>query len=137
MERKWIIALVVLCLVTTLLHCLGIGLYSSSSAVSDLKAELERIHGPEYTGKEAEKGTESMEFTVTSKTWFLTNWNLRNTLSLPYEYECQVIFTTQTPENTQITRTITYQAVDPMGAKNQTARAHLDLGSMTETTKNS
>ena len=137
MERKWIIALVVLCLVTTLLHCLGIGLYSSSSAVSDLKAELESIHGPEYTGKEAEKGTESMEFTVTSKTWFLTNWNLRNTLSLPYEYECRVIFTTQTPENTQITRTITYQAVDPMGAKNQTARAHLDLSSMTETTKNS
>ena len=137
MERKWIIALVVLCLVTILLHCLGIGLYSSSSAVSDLKAELERIHGPEYTGKEAEKGTESMEFTVTSKTWFLTNWNLRNTLRLPYEYECQVIFTTQTPENTQITRTITYQAVDPMGAKNQTARAHLDLDSMTETTKNS
>ena len=43
MERKWIIALVVLCLVTILLHFLGIGLYSSSSAVSDLKAELERI----------------------------------------------------------------------------------------------
>ena len=132
MQRKWTSALIVLCAVSAILYWTGIGPYSSSSALSDLTAELESIYGPEYAEKEVDKGTEAMEFTVTPKTWFLTNWNLRNALGLDYQYECRVIFTTRTPENMSIVRIITYQAVDPMGTENISARAHLDLLSMTE-----
>ena len=125
MHRKQICAILLFGLMAvSLLSWMGIGPYASSSAVSDLKAELEGIYGPEYTG------TESMEFVIKPKTWILTNWNLRNALGLDYQYECRVIFTTQTAETTKITKTITYQAVDPMGAENMNVRAHLDIESM-------
>ncbi|MBQ7001385.1 MAG: hypothetical protein IJN67_10135 [Oscillospiraceae bacterium] len=135
MKKNWIIFLLSICLIAAALHWLGIGPYSSSAAVLDLKAELESLHGREYTGKAVENGTESMEFVVEPKTWFLTNWNLRNMLGLDYQYECRVIVTTHTEENTTNIRTITYQASDPMGKESIDARAALDLRSKTETTK--
>jgi len=101
----------------------------------DLKAELEGIYGAEYTGKDVENGTEDMVFVVEPKTWFLTNWNLRNTLAIDYEYECKVIFTTYTDGNTKTVRTVTYQGTDPMGAANMAKRANLDLDSKVEKTE--
>ena len=115
---------------------MGVGYYSSSSAVRDLKAELESIYGTEYTGKNVDNGTEDMVFVVEPKTWFLTNWNLRNALSIDYEYECKVVFTTYVDGSTKSLRTITYQAFDPMDAEKMVERAYLDLDSKIETTEN-
>lgn len=135
MKKRLIALLLILCIAAVILNCLGFGLYSSTSAVSDLKTELANIYGPEYSGKQVERGTEDMVFTVKPKTWFLTNWNLRNTFGMDYEYECQVIITTQTNAGEKIIHTITYQAVDPMGKTDLYARAHLDLRSKTEVTQ--
>lgn len=77
-----------------------------------------------------------MVFVVEPKTWFLTNWNLRNALSIDYDYECKVIFTTYVDGSVESVRTITYQAVDPMGAEKIAERAFLDLDSKAETTEN-
>ena len=136
MKSNLIVLFVVLCMIVTVLCWMGIGSYSSSSAVQDLRAELETIYGSEYTGKDVENGTEDMVFVVEPKTWFLTNWNLRNALSLGYKYECKVIFTTYVDGSAESVRTITYQAVDPMGEEKIAQRAFLDLSSKVETTQN-
>ena len=136
MKRKLFISFIALCLVVAVVCWMGVGYYSSSSAVRDLKAELESIYGTEYTGKDVNNGTEDMEFVVEPKTWFLTNWNLRNALSIDYEYECKVILTTYVDGSEKSVRTITYQASDPMGAEKTAARAFLDLESKVETTEN-
>ena len=125
MKHKWLKMALVLCVAATLLLCLGIGPYSSGAAVSDLKAELESIYGPEYTGKAVEGGTGDMVFEVEGKSWFLTDWNLRNALGLDYKYECRVTFTTHSRELGDSVTTVTYQAVDPMGRENTVIRAHL------------
>ena len=101
----------------------------------DLKAELETIYGTEYTGKEIDNGTEDMVFIVEPKTRFLTNWNLRNALGLDYQYECRVMFTTCIGENTKTIRTITYQAVDPMGKESIDDRAYVNVSSKREMIK--
>ena len=90
----------------------------------------------EYLGKDVENGTEDMVFSVEPKTWFLTNWNLRNALSIDYEYECKVVFTTYVDGTIKSVRTITYQATDPMGAEKTAERAYLDLNSKMEKTEN-
>ena len=77
-----------------------------------------------------------MVFVVEPKTWFLTNWNLRNALSIDYKYECKVIFTTYVDGSAESVRTITYQAIDPMGSEKIAERAFLELGSKVETTEN-
>ena len=136
MKRKLIVSFIVLCLIVAMLCWAGVGSYSSSSAVRDLKTKLEAIYGTEYTGKDIENGTEDMVFVVEPETWFLTNWNLRNALSLDYKYECKVIFTTYVDGSAESVRTITYQAIDPMGAEKIAERAFLDLGSKVETTEN-
>ncbi len=133
MKRRLIVLLIVLCITVTVLNWMGIGSYSSGSAVQDLRAELETIYGTEYTGKDLGNRTEDMEFVVEPKTWFLTNWNLRNTLSIDYKYECKVIFTTFVDGNIESMRTIAYQAFDPMGAEKAAERAFLDLDSKAET----
>ena len=135
MKRKLIVSFIVLCLIVAMLCWVGVGFYSSSSAVRDLKTELEAIYGTEYTGKDIENGTEDMVFVVEPKTWFLTNWNLRNALSLDYKYECKVIFTTCVEGSAESVRTITYQAVDPMGAEKTADKAYLDLGSKVDRTE--
>lgn len=132
MKRKLIVPFVALCMIVTVLCLMGIGSYSSSSAIQDLRAELETIYGTEYIGKTVENGTEDMEFVVEPKTWFLTNWNLRNALNIDYEYECKVIFTTFIDEKTKSVRTVTYRAVDPMGEENTVDRAYLVLDSKVE-----
>ena len=132
MKRKVILSVVVLCLIAAILRWVGVGSYSSSSAVRDLKAELETIYGTEYTGKNVDNGTEDMVFVVEPKSWFFTNWNLRKALSIDYKYECKVVFTTYVDGRAKTVRTITYQAVDPMGAEKTAERAHLDLDSKAE-----
>lgn len=136
MKRKIIALLSVWALIVIALGWAGLGTYSSSSAVQDLKTELESIHGTEYTGKPVENGTENMVFVIEPKTWFLTNWNLRNALSMDYEYECKVVFTTHVDGSIKNVRTIIYQASDPMGAENIGERAHLDLNSKAEISEN-
>ena len=136
MKRKLMVSFAILCLVVAVVCWMGVGYYSSSSAVRDLKAELESIYGTEYTGKDVDIGTEDMVFVVEPKTWFLTNWNLRNALSIDYEYECKVVFTTYVDGSTKSLRTITYQAFDPMDAEKMVERAYLDLDSKIETTEN-
>lgn len=136
MKRKLMVSFAILCLVVAVVCWMGVGYYSSSSAVRDLKAELESIYGTEYTGKDVDNGTEDMVFVVEPKTWFLTNWNLRNALSIDYEYECKVVFTTYVDGSTKSLRTITYQAFDPMDAEKMVERAYLDLDSKIETTEN-
>ena len=136
MKRKLMVSFAILCLVVAVVCWMGVGYYSSSSAVRDLKAELESIYGTEYTGKAVVNGTEDMVFVVEPKTWFLTNWNLRNALSIDYEYECKVVFTTYVDGSTKSLRTITYQAFDPMDAEKMVERAYLDLDSKIETTEN-
>ena len=121
----------ILCLISIVLHCTGIGLYSSGSAMHDLRSELEAIYGLEYTGKIVESGTEDMLFVVEPKTWIFTNWNLRNAIGIDYEYECKVIFTTHTEGNKIDERIITYQAFDPMGWENTDNRAYIDLDTKT------
>lgn len=132
MQRSHIAIILALVLLTALLWWLGIGYYTSSSAVLDLRAELETIHGPEYTGKSTEEGTEDMVFVIKPKSFFLTNWNLRNALGMDYKYECQIIFTTHRSDDTKAVRTIIYQAYDPMGTAKMGSRAGLDLDSKEE-----
>ena len=136
MKRKLIASFVVLCLIVAILCWGGVGFYSSGSAVRDLKTELETIYGTEYAGKALENGTEDMVFVVEPKTWILTDWNLRNALSMDYKYECKVVFTSYIDGRIKSIRTITYQAVDPMGAENGEVRAHLELNSISEKTEN-
>ena len=135
MKRKLIVSFVAFCMIVSVLCWTGIGSYSSGSAVQDLRTELESIYGTEYIGKTVENGVEDMEFAVEPKTWFLTNWNLRNALSIDYEYECNVIFTTFVDEKTNSVRTVTYQAADPMGKEKTVDRAYLDLDSKVERTE--
>jgi len=136
MKRKIFVSIVALCLIVAILCWIGVGPYSSGSAIQELRAELESIYGTEYMRKEVENGTEDMAFVVEPKTWFLTNWNLRNALSIDYKYECKVIFTTYVDGNIKSVRTITYQAFDPMGAEKASVRAFLNLDSKTETAEN-
>lgn len=135
MKGKPIVSFIAVCMIVTVLCWMGVGPYYSGSAVQDLRAELESIYGTEYKGKDIENGTEDMEFAVESKTWLWTNWNLRNALSIDYEYECKVIFTTYVDGSVESVRTITYQAVDPMGAEKTAQRAFLDIGSKVEITE--
>ncbi len=135
MKRKLSISLVILLLIAAILCWMGVGFYSSSSAVRDLKTELETIYGTEYKGKNIENGTEDMIFTVEPETWFLTNWNLRNAFGIDYKYECKVLFTIYADGSVKSVRTITYQAVDPMGAGKNAERAHLDLDSKVDKTE--
>lgn len=126
MKRKSITFFLILCSLAVLINWLGIGYRPSSSAVLDLKAELEALYGKEYTGKAVEGGTEDMVFAVEPKTFFLTNWNVRNFLSKDYEYECKVVFTTYLEDGTSSkVREITYQGFDPMGREDSDRRAYL------------
>lgn len=132
MKKRYGIVMAVLCLLACIVNCLGIGYVHSGSAILDLKAELETIYGMEYTGKETENGTQDMVFEVVPKSFFLTNWTLRNTFGMDYKYTCRVIFTNHVDDGEKNIHTITYQAVDPMGKEHAEDRAHLILDSRKE-----
>ena len=135
MERKKFIVLipVIIIVIIVLVICnLGIGCYRSGSAVRDLTEELTTLYGEPYTGREVENGTEDMEFSVESGTFFLTDENFRYFWGLDYRYECKVIYTTYSNDETVSVRTITYDAVDPMGPDVQFDRAHLVMESVKE-----
>ena len=107
----------------------GIGPYTSGSAVQDLTAALTELHGEPYSGRETDVGTEDMNFSVESNTFFLTNHNLRRALGLDYRYVCKVIYTTYTASGEKRTHTVTYTGLDPMGKGEETARAFIDISS--------
>ena len=134
MKRKLTVFILVMCIAVSVLSWMGIGPYSSGSATADLVKELEAIYGTEYTGKATEAGTEDMTFVIIPKTRFLTNWDLRHTFGMDYKYECKVIYTAYTDGNAYNIRTITYQAVDPMGEEKMPQTAHLLPDTMEEKT---
>ena len=108
MKRKLLTFGIALCIAAAVIAWMGIGPRTSSSAVADLKAELESIYGPE---------TERMRFEIEPRTWFLTNWNLRQSLGLDYVYECKVIYVDE--------YTVTIRGIDPMGTEEIERRAYL------------
>lgn len=130
--KKYSVLIIALFLLTATVSWMGIGYAPSGSAVLDLKAELETIYGIEYIGKETENGTQDMVFEVVPKSFFLTNWTLRNTFGMDYKYTCRVIFTNHVDDEEKNIHTITYQAVDPMGKEHDEDRAHLILDSRKE-----
>lgn len=129
--KAW--SLMAILLVACLLHWLGVGYASSSSAMQDLLGELQAIHGEEYTGRETAGETEDMAFVIEPKTWFLTNWNLRQSLGWDYTYDCKVIYTRYADGGQVHVRTITYQGIDPMGEGRTTDRAYIDIHSKAQT----
>ena len=136
MRRKLLIIFLLICMTVSVLGWIGVGYYSSSSVGVCLRTELEKIYGPEYTGKAVVNGTEDMVFTLETKSWFMTNWDLRNALGIDYKYECKVIFTNYVDGKIESVRTITYQAIDPMGVEEMTDSAYLNLSSKVESIKN-
>lgn len=135
MERKkfavWIPVIIIVVIVLILCKA-GIGYYTSGSAVRDLTEELTTLYGEPYTGCEVANGTEDMEFSIEPGTFFLTDESFRSFWGLDYRYECKVIYTTYSNDGTVSVRTITYDAVDPMGPSEQFDRAHLVMESVKE-----
>ena len=129
MKKKPYPLLAVLLALLALLCSLGVGPYRSGAAAHDLKEQLAAIHGEPYTGREVDGGTESMEFTIESDSFFLTDWNLRNALGWDYRYTCVVTYTCHRNDGSISQRTITYKAVDPMGHDEAEVRAYIDVES--------
>ena len=111
---------------------LGVGYRPSGATKYALKQQLIDLYGEEYTEKITDYGTEDMEFHINPKTLFPSNWNFRHFFSMPYEYECQVVFKTYDKEGNVKSKTITYQAFDPMGYENAYKGAYIVLDSMEE-----
>ena len=131
--KKKLSIVVILILVVCVLSWVGVGYRGSASAILDLKEHLEYLHGQEYRNKPVDNGTETMVFTVTSKSFFLTNWNVRNLLGLDYKYECKVVITSYVDGKQTKIRTITYQGFDPMGLGREIEdRAYVDVNSKNE-----
>ena len=136
MEKK-LSVITVLCLVAFIVTSwVGLGHRSSASAIADLRAELEILHGEEYTGKAVGEEEETMRFVVKPKTFFLTNYNVRNALGLDYEYECIVTVTSYEEGEEAGVRTITYRGFDPMGKGCMDDRAYVDVNSKQEIIEN-
>lgn len=127
MKKKNAIIVIVLFLLACIVNWMGIGYAPSGSAIQDLRTEMETIYGTEYTGKETENGLQDMKFEVVPKSFFFTNWNLRNTLGVDYQYVCKVIFTDYSEDGRKVVHTVTYPAIDPMGKEHTRDRAHLLL----------
>ena len=109
---------------------MGIGYYSSGAAVRDLKADLVNLHGEPYTGREVEGGTETMEFSIKSDTFFLTNYNLRHFFGWDYRYKCEVIYTVSDDNGIVRVRKINYVGIDPMGADESDIRAYIEMSNV-------
>ena len=133
MKKKRYIFIVLSSVFILLWTVLGVGYQSSGATLYALNEQLVDMYGEEYTGKQIDNGKEDMEFHINPKTLFASNWNFRHFFSLPYEYECQVIFKTYDNKGYYKERTITYQAFDPMGYENEDKGAYIVLDSMKET----
>jgi hypothetical protein len=129
MKRIHIRAFITALLLLALILWMGIGSYTSGSAVQDLTVALTELHGEPYSGRETEAGSEDMVFSIESSTFFLTNYNLRRFLGLDYQYTCKVIYTTHTAAGENHTHTVTYTGFDPMGRESDTERAYIDTSS--------
>ena len=114
MKKKHFIPLIPITILVLLLLA-GIGPHTSSSAIRDLTAALTELHGDPYVGRDVEYGTEDMSFSIESRTFFLTNYNLRKALSLDYRYRCKVVYTTHSSAGETYTYVVTYAGYDPMG----------------------
>ncbi len=126
MKHKPYLLPVAVLLVIAVILWMGVGAYSSSSAVSDLLEAMTARHGEPYTGKAVENGTEDMAFSVEPATFFPTNYALRNALGWDYRYQCTVTYTLHAPDGTVTQRTVTYTGIDPMGQGQETTRAYLE-----------
>lgn len=132
-KKPRIVMICALCLIAVILCIRYTGPIYSGSAAADLKEALESVYGPEYTAKPVDNGTEDMHFEIESKA-FLRNWNLRQFFGLDCKYECRVVITTHTSDGSTHVRTITYQAVDPIGQDETYTRAGIDWDSKKEQT---
>lgn len=132
MKKKLVILLLLIAAGAGIVCWLGVEPFYSSSAVHDLEAELIALHGEPYTGRAVDNGEEDMAFSFEPATTFLTNYNLRQTLGLDYQYQCSVTYTVRSGGEVIDTRTVTYTGIDPMGRGSEDARAYLDLDSKTE-----
>ena len=131
--EKKLSVITVLCVVAYIMASwVGIGYRSSASAIADLRAELEVLHGEEYVRKTVGTEEETMQFAVKPKTFLLTNYNLRNALGLDYEYECIVTVTAYEGGKENGVRTVTYRGFDPMGKDRMDDRAYVDVSSKQE-----
>lgn len=129
MKRKHTSLLIAILLLLGLIFRMGIGPYTSSSAVQDLTIALSELHGEPYSGRETESGTEDMAFFIEGRTIFPTNYNLRRFLGWDYRYRCKVTYTTHSADGETHTLTVTYTGLDPMGKDQDAARAYIDISS--------
>ena len=130
-KKPRIVLICALCLMAVILCIRSTGPIHSGSAAADLKEALESVYGTEYTGKTVENGTEDMRFEIES-TAFLRSRSLRAFFGLDDTYECRVVITTHTGEGSTHVRTISYQAVDPIGQDETYIRASIDWDSREE-----
>lgn len=132
MKKKRYICIVLLSVFMLLWMVLGVGYRPSGAALNDLNEQLVSLYGEEYTGKQIDNRKEDMEFHINPKTFFASNWNFRHFFSMPYEYECRVDFKIYDDEGYYESKTVTYQAFDPMGYENMYKGAYIVLDSMEE-----
>ena len=128
LKKKTIPLLAVPVVLLCLLCALGVGPYWSSAAAHDLSEQLAAIHGEPYV-LETENGTERLEFTIESDSFFLTNRNLRSFFNWDYHSTCTVTYTAHSVDGSLYTQTTTYKAVDPMGYDEMYDRAYIDVES--------
>ena len=132
MKKKRVVFSVSLGVFMLLWMALGVGYRPSGAALNDLNEQLVSLYGEEYGLKQIGHWKEDMKFYINPKTFFLSNWSFRHFFSLPYEYECKVVFENYNDEGYYKSRTITYQAFDPMGYENENKGAYIVLDSMKE-----
>ena len=129
MKKRFPLYLAITVVFIGIVSWMGIGYYSSGSAVQDLRAELIALHGEPYTRK-VEAGIETMEFSVKPNTFFPTNYSLRHFFGWDYQYKCEVMYTVSNDNGVISVRKIDYIGIDPMGADNIEVRAYIDRGTV-------
>ncbi|MBR3839687.1 MAG: hypothetical protein IKM20_00945 [Erysipelotrichales bacterium] len=132
MERKYKLFYVASILLILIINIGGIG-YVGGAAIPDLKEELQSIYGEQYTNRIVENGIENMEFSIKPTSFFFTDYSFRWFWNWDYKYKCEVIYTVYSDGEAIEIRTITYEGISPMGYKNDSKGAYLNLESMKKT----
>jgi len=130
MKKKLIRTLLRIALLAGTIFALGVGPYSSDSAVQDLRAELAEIHGDPYTNREVATGLETLEFTVEPNTVFPTRPWVRRFFGWDYHYKCTVIRSVYAGDRFIEMSIYRYDGIDPMGFGEEADRAYLDMSSV-------